>query len=231
MGNDALALSEAAPPDGIWSSVFRALGRINRCAAKDLAAGVSSRYDGILALKGADCEPGTVASALWIGKAIVRLACNHRLLPLMDVPDAIQEECGVRPKDTVQPPADPTPATPAAADDQADPTRKRGLAAVTDVKELGGPVEKDPRVNPAGDDDGADDKDEPEETESEEGKRTPGDLKRNPGEDAARDVRSDEDCAAREEAYGTPGSIGASCLTGSGVTSIPCKYLPAVVGA
>lgn len=68
-----------------------------------------------MALRGADCEAGTVAAAVWMARRAVRLACIHRMILLTDIPGWLQVECWVRPEDVKQPapPADDPAAKPA----------------------------------------------------------------------------------------------------------------------
>lgn len=171
MGNDAMALAEVAPTDGVWASVFRALGSINRQPAKDLAPGLQSAYDDIATLKGTDHDAGTLSAAVWMGHAVVRTACNYDLLDADDVPEAIREECGVCEEDKVVPPEPPQP--PETGDDTT--KRDRTQAGLPNVSQLGGPLQK--VAKPSGVDD-----EQPEQERAEDG--TPGDGKHDDGKQA-----------------------------------------------
>ena len=135
----------AAPADGVWQAVFTAVGRMNRAQVKDLPTGVAAGYDAIVRLQGADCDAGTVSTAMWMAKAVVRLACKHGLLALDEVPEAIQQECDVRKEDRVLPPApSPKPAPPL--------KRPRKHPKLPNVRELGGPLDKVPPPGKPGED-------------------------------------------------------------------------------
>lgn len=103
MASDAALLGKVAPPDGIWAAVFAALGQINKCPEKDLPPAAKTEYEEVLALKDCDKEAGTVGAAIWMGKAVVRLACQHKFLARHDIPDAIKLECEVSLEEPVEP--------------------------------------------------------------------------------------------------------------------------------
>lgn len=115
MAHDAEELGRQLPPGSLWAWGFTAVGRLNGSTWGVLGPEIHGGWKEIVALRGADCEAGTVAAALWMAKRAVRLACIHRLLLLTDVPGWLQVECGVRPEDVKQPapPADDPAAKPA----------------------------------------------------------------------------------------------------------------------
>lgn len=142
LGSDALEVGKVAPKCGIWPAAFHAVGRINKGAVKDLPAGVDDEWKRIVSMEGADAVAGSVEAAMWMSKAVVRTACNHDLVDWEKVPGPIRDECGVNPADRVHPPPPaPHPEPPITK-------RNRDPSKAADVKELGGPVVKQPRGDP-----------------------------------------------------------------------------------
>lgn len=143
---DAQDLAGLVPQDGMWAWAFKALACVQGRQWQHHRAGVREAWADAVALKGADSDPGTMGAAIWMGRAVVRLACTFKLMPLDEVPQAIQEECGVRQADVV---AD-APASKKAAP-KGRPKRKRDTRTVVDVETKGGPVTKKARDEMNGD--------------------------------------------------------------------------------
>lgn len=196
-----------------------AVSRINRAQVKDLPAGVAAGYEAIVRLEGADCQAGTVATAVWMGKALVRLACNHCMIDLDEVTQTIQQECNVRKEDRVPPPAPPPKPKPSTK-------RPREPKDVPNATKLGGPLDKVPKPGDAGEK--RSDEEEEEEVQEEEEEDAEAAEEE---EDEENDDEGDDDFdprhkqkkpkakktkTAKRGARGvsdlvTPASIGASC--------------------
>lgn len=109
MATDAAIVALEAPKDGsLWPAVFSALHCLKRCSVKE-NPGVESTFSDIVGMKDADCEAGTAEAALWMGKALVRVVCNHDMAATEHVTETVRKECGVRPEDRVVPDTSPTP--------------------------------------------------------------------------------------------------------------------------
>lgn len=193
LASDAEAMVSVVPADGIWRSVFLAVAIINKSTIKALPEAVKVVYEAIVNMQRADCGAGTVFAALWMGRALVRLVCRHKLVPLAQIPDAILTECGFREEDMVE--------SPSAAQKLADAPGKRTRAAAKTVimEKLGGSISKKQRTSQPGcgeeenrkDGEKADDheKEKEEETAYEEEKKE---------ETADEQVQADRDEAAKD---------------------------------
>lgn len=91
----------------MWAWAFKSIAKINCKSWEVVGPDVQRGWKAVVALEGALCAPGTTTSAVWMGRALVRLACDHGLLTLEEVPGDVQEECGVQPaQETPMPPSD-----------------------------------------------------------------------------------------------------------------------------
>jgi len=172
MASDAEDMWRRLDKECMWAWVFCAVARVNSRTWDQVGRRVEIGWKAIVKLQGTDIEAGTVAAALWMGRAIVRLACTHELLQLDEVPGHVQVDCGVRVEDVLAareaaaapkvPPAPkpkPAPKKPGAdkgKGNEAEPktgVRKRKTTTVVNLDKLGGPVKKTPRN--AGPDTGA----------------------------------------------------------------------------
>lgn len=158
MVTDADDLWRRLPKDSMWGWAFLAVARVNSRPWEQTGRGVASGWKEIVKLQGTDCEAGTVAAALWMGRAMVRLACTHGLLALRDVPGDVQVDCEVKAEDVeaarqareapLDPPAPKPAPKPKPAADKATKkgprasSRKRNAAKVVNVDQFGGPVQK-----------------------------------------------------------------------------------------
>ena len=164
MASDADDMWRRMDKGSMWAWVFCAVARVNSRTWEQTGRRVEIGWKAIVKMQGTDCEAGTVAAALWMGRAIVRLACTHDLLPVEEVPGDVQVECGVRLEDVqaardaanaapVPPAPKPKPGPKHAATakgkdkqhQQRPGTRKRKNSKVVNLDQLGGPVQKIPR--------------------------------------------------------------------------------------
>lgn len=108
MATDAEELGRMINSSDMWSWAFTAIARLNGESWEKIGTDVLSGWKAVIRLEGADCKGGTMAAAMWMGRAIVRLACKHRLLGLDDVPGHVQTDCGVEATEVIHPtpPAD-----------------------------------------------------------------------------------------------------------------------------
>ena len=137
MVTDASEMGGLLPEDSMWAWAFKAVARVQGRQWQLHRPGVRQAWAAVVALEGTDIEAGTMEAAMWMGRALVQLACKYKLMPLSEVPEAMQEECGVRLQDIVADP--PAPAQPGKG---GKPKRNREEALVTDVETQGGPILK-----------------------------------------------------------------------------------------
>lgn len=123
MATDAQALGKMVPQDSMWAWAFKALAALNDRPWATYRTGVREGWNDVQAMKEAECTSGTFSAALWMGKALVRLACRYEVIELDDVPVTVRTECEVSADDIVA--ADP-PAEDADAADPPTPRNKEG---------------------------------------------------------------------------------------------------------
>lgn len=137
MATDAMAMGRIVHEDSMWAWAFKAIAALNDRPWATYRKGVREGWNALQGMTGADCNAGTFGAALWMGKALVRLACRYEVIPCEDVPLGVREECGVQPDDIV--PAD-------AGEEEGDnanpptPRNKDGKRSLVDTE--GEPVKK-----------------------------------------------------------------------------------------
>lgn len=119
MATDAAELGEVAPAGTMWAWAFKSIAAINRRSWASHRQGVQEGWGNILVLKDAECAAGTFASALWMGREIIRLACMYEVVDLEEVPDEVSQECCVSAADIIV-------AEPQEEGDETDPRPDRG---------------------------------------------------------------------------------------------------------
>lgn len=128
-------MSAAAPADSLWETVFKCLALYLRSPARGQPKRLAADFQAIIRLDDAEGEAGTIKAAGWMARAIVRMACNHGLVDVEDIPPAVTIWAGVSPEDRVPPPTPPAPpATPE--------KRPREPTQLPNASTLGGPVDK-----------------------------------------------------------------------------------------
>lgn len=187
-------MSAAAPADSLWETVFKCLALYLRSPARGQPKRLLADYEAIVRLDESDEEAGTLTAAVWMARAIVRMAYNHGLVDLEDIPPAVSKMAGVSPEDRVPPPTPPAPpATPE--------KRPRTPTKLPNASTLGGPVDKTTK------DDLEDTKtdDEEDEVESDD-EETQDDVPAPP----AKTPRTTKTRGQRKGHYPSPASHGAS---------------------
>lgn len=97
MATDADDLGQRLPSGSMWAWAFKAIAKINSKSWEVVGSDVQRGWKAVVALEGTYCLAGTTSAALWMARALVRLACEHGLLSRDDVPGDVQEECQVQP--------------------------------------------------------------------------------------------------------------------------------------
>lgn len=92
---DAAELAELLPPGNVWVWALKGVAAYHGKPGTSVSKTVQAMWEKIVALKGADCEAGTVAAALWMAERIVKVMVESGVLSHEDIPEHILVQCKV----------------------------------------------------------------------------------------------------------------------------------------
>lgn len=92
---DAAEVVDLLPPGSMWAWAVKGIAAFHGKLGASASKKVKAMWGKIEALKGADCQPGTVAAARWMGERIVKEMAECGGLPHEDIPEDVVQQCQV----------------------------------------------------------------------------------------------------------------------------------------